>query len=321
MNWTIKDLTFILYNNRSVNGVVKNFLPKLNPLVLTKIESNLDKCKSRWGLDNKMVEVDLNEFDLSSEDITVTLEELKRLSPIIRENLGKFSQSEKSFLDNRGITDNIITKWNILGLSNIKNLNDLQILGATCHPTLKKFLDDGIEWGGIIIPLFDQNGDLINCAIRKINSHKSLKYSLACPDVPVWGLSDIELGEEVSICEGLFDFMALRDMGKVALSCSSAMWSGIQLYEVIEKRPKKISIYSDNDRVGLKTSAILKEFFEQYHIECEILVSQFSKDPAEHHFELGLSLNDFKKITIDSTMIEELSDNFNFIEYLKMRTW
>lgn len=321
MNWSIKDLTFILYNNRSVSGVVRNFLPKYNPLILSKIEANLDKSKSKWGVDNKMVEVDINEFDLSGSDIRVTKEDLIKLTPLIKGKIGKFSQSEQSFLDNRGISSEILIKWNILGLSNITEYSDLEIIGATCHTTLKKFLDDGIEWGGIVIPLFDETENLINCAIRKINSHKSLKYSLSCPDVSVWGLSDIELGDEISICEGLFDIMALRELGKKAVSCSSAMWSGLQLYQIIEKRPKKISIYSDNDKVGLKTSAILKDFFEMYHIDCEILISQFAKDASEHYFELGLGLQDFKIVEVDTELVEEKDDNFNFIEYLKMRTY
>ncbi len=36
--YTIEELSFILYNNRSVNGVVKNFIPKdINPFKLNDI--------------------------------------------------------------------------------------------------------------------------------------------------------------------------------------------------------------------------------------------------------------------------------------------
>jgi hypothetical protein len=321
MDYTISDLAFILYNNRSVNGVVKNFLPKLNPLILSRLEIDLSKIKSEWDVDEKMVEVNINEFNLDVEDVFVTKEQLSKLTDIFLGNIGKFSDSEKTYLSNRGITDEIITKNKIFGLSNIKDINHLQIIGATCHPTLSNFLDDGIEWGGIIIPLFDQSGILSNCAIRKINSHKSLKYSLACPDIPVWGLEDIEdYSEEISLCEGLFDSMALRELGKKSVSCSSAMWSGMQLYQIVVKKPRKITIYSDKDKVGLRTSGILRDFFNKYNIEVEILVSKFTKDPAEHYFELSLGLNDFESVNVDKSITETLNDDsFNFIEYLKNR--
>lgn len=320
MSYSIKDLSFILYNNRSVNGVVKNFIPKLNPLILTKIELNLEKVKSKWGVDEKMVEVNLNEFDTEVDDIYVSREDINSLTKLFIKNVGRLSEKESLFLSNRGINSEIIQKWGIFGLSNISDKEILEIIGATCHPTLRKFLDDGIESGGIIIPLY-KDGKLQNCAIRKINSHKSLKYSLSCPDVPVWGMDDIEdFEEEISICEGLFDLMALREMGKKAISCSSAMWSGLQLYQIIIKRPKSISIFSDNDEVGLKTSLILKQLFDMYHINTNVFVSESAKDASEHYFELGLNIESFKLIDVDMIDIKK-DDSFNFIEYLKNRTY
>ena len=38
MKYTKEELGFILYNNRSVNGVVSNFIPKINPIKLIRIE-------------------------------------------------------------------------------------------------------------------------------------------------------------------------------------------------------------------------------------------------------------------------------------------
>jgi len=322
MMYTLKDLTFILYNNRSVDGVVKNFFPKLNPLILKKIEIDLDRVKSKWKVDEKMVEVNINEFDINVEDVIVTKKDIESLTELVQGNIGKFSNDEKEFLTKRGISDNIIEKWSMLGLSNIKEKKDLEIIGATCHPTLKKFLNDGIESGGILIPLFE-NGLLANCSIRKINSHKSLKYSLTCPDVPVWGLSDIEYyEEEICICEGLFDMMALREMGKKSISCSSAMWSGLQLYKVIIKKPKSILIFSDNDYVGLKTSFVLKELFERHNIETKIFISKVAKDPAEHYFQKFGNIIDLVEIEVNDKLIEnEKDESFNFIEYLKKRKY
>ena len=183
------------------------------------------------------------------------------------------------------------------------------------------FLEDAIENGGIIIPLFENN-KLANCAIRKINSSKSLKYSLACPDVPVWGLNKLNKGDEVWVTEGLFDMMALYRLGKSAVSCSSAMWSGLQLYQLLEKKPSKIKIFSDNDEVGLRTSGILKKFFEINNIYLVIVMSKFAKDPAEHYFQKDRNLSDLIEIdSVEDLLENKLDDSFDFIKHLKNRKY
>lgn len=323
MKYTTKDLAFILYNNRSVNGVIKNFLPKQNPLILQKIETDLENCKSKYKLDERQVEVNINEFDLEADDVVVTSEELKSLTNLIYENIGHFSDIEFDYLIGRGIGEETILNWRLLGISSIKSYRHLEILGATCHPTCQKFLEDGIKNGGILIPLFNEKEELINCAVRKINSHKSLKYSLACPDTPVWGLDNIYKSEpEIWLCEGIFDMIALRKLGKKAVSCSSAMWSGLQLYQIIKLKPKKISIFSDYDEVGLRTSGILKEFFEIYGIDCKIFVSRVAKDPAEHYFQKDRNLSDLQEVQVDENLLSVNKDqSFNFIEYLKNRKY
>jgi len=320
MRYTTKDLTFILYNNRSVSGVVKNFLPKLNPLLLIQVETYLSESKEKFEVNETQVEVNLKEFDLHREDVVVTPDDLLSLSDDIKSKVGFFSDAERIFLEKRGITGEIIKKWNILGLSNIKTRRELEIIGSTCHPILTKFLEDGIESGGILIPLFDSSGKLKNIANRKINSHKSLKYGLACPDISVWGIEEIEPNSEIVICEGLFDMMALIEVGeKNVISCSSAMWSGPQLLQVIKKRPKSIKIYSDNDIVGQRTSFILKDFFEKWKIESKIFKSISSKDASEHYFEMGMSISDFIEV---KTFEKESQDNkFDFVEYLKNRKY
>jgi len=53
--YTKEDLGFILYNNRSVQGVVNNFLPKdINSFRLIQIESILSDIKDGY-FTNKMV--------------------------------------------------------------------------------------------------------------------------------------------------------------------------------------------------------------------------------------------------------------------------
>lgn len=319
--YTSQELSFILYNNRSVKGVINNFLPKLNPYILSKLESNLEKSKSKFISDDRMVEVNQSELDITASDIVVELDELKSLTKIIRENIGNFNEIEYEYLQNRGIGEETIKKWFILGLSSIEEKRHLEILGATCHPILKKILQDGIENGGIIIPLFEK-GQLANCAIRKINSSKSLKYTLACPDIPVWGLDKLKLGQEVWITEGLFDMMAIEKMGKNAVSCSSAMWSGIQLYSVIEKKPTFINIFSDNDEVGIRTSAILQDFFQRYGIDTKIWISNCAKDPAEHYYQKERNLSELEEVKdIEKLLSNKFDNSFDFLKHLKNRKY
>lgn len=333
IKYTIEELGFILYNNRSVNGVVKNFLPNnMRPNKVIRIENVLDKIKKSIYDDSIIVEVNLDELNSDENDIIIFQKDLEDLTDIVKDKIGKFSDIEFKYLINRGIDKQTILEYKLLGLSSIIDLEHLKIIGATAHPILKGFLSDGIENGGIIIPLFE-NGILVNCAIRKlninkdilndkfnsINKTKTLKYSLSCPDIPVWGLDDIDEYEEIWITEGIFDMIALRKLGRKSVSCSSAMWSGIQLYKILDKNPSKIVIIADNDKVGLRVSRILRDLFIYFRIEVKVLVSKIAKDPAEHYFQKGKLLDDFIEIDITDEMIENDLESFNIINYLKNR--
>jgi hypothetical protein len=322
--YTKEDLSFILFNNRSVTGVVKNFLPNnINVMKLISLEENLKKIKSMYNTTN-LIEVDYRELDLNTDDILVKKEELVNLKGLVNELAGIFNESEYEYLINRGIGEQTILNYKLFGLSSIENKEHLKVLGATTHPIMKKFIEDGLSGGGIVIPLFEGD-ELVNCAIRKISiennkKSKTLKYSLACPDIPVWGLDNINSGDEIWLTEGIFDMIAINKMGKKAVSCSSAMWSGIQLYKILDKKPKGITIVADNDNVGLRTASILRDLFDYYLIPTRIVVSKFAKDAAEHYFQKMRNLDDFIEIEItDDIFIEHKEETFDFINHLKTR--
>jgi hypothetical protein len=322
--YTKEDLSFILFNNRSVSGVVKNFLPNnINVMKLISLEENLKKIKSMYNTTN-LIEVDYRELDLNTDDILVKKEELVNLKGLVNELAGIFNESEYEYLINRGIGEQTILNYKLFGLSSIENKEHLKVLGATTHPIMKKFIEDGLSGGGIVIPLFEGD-ELVNCAIRKISiennkKSKTLKYSLACPDIPVWGLDNINTGDEIWLTEGIFDMIAINKMGKKAVSCSSAMCSGIQLYKILDKKPKGITIVADNDNVGLRTASILRDLFDYYLIPTRIVVSKFAKDAAEHYFQKMRNLDDFIEIEItDDIFIEHKEETFDFINHLKTR--
>lgn len=319
-----QDLGFILYNNRS-KSVVNNFIPNnLNIYRIRNIENIFEKSKNKFVNVKKMVEIPLKELNLNEPDVIIKKSDLENLKHIFDNKRGRFNKRESDFLEKRGISKKIIDKWNLLGLSNFKN-EELKIIGATVHPIISNVLQDGIEGGGIVFPLF-KDEKLINNAIRKIsleNTDKaSLKYSLACPDVPVWKSEDIKQDDEIWLTEGLFDMFALDDIGLKSVSCSSAMWSSIQLYQIIELKPGKINIFSDNDEVGIRTTAVLKDFFKNYGIDCDAYKSVKSKDAAQHFFEHKLSINDLIKIEdIENDIFSKDDNSFDFINYLKNRKY
>jgi hypothetical protein len=318
IKYSIEEIGFILYNNRSTK-CISNFLNKnWNPIELIKIEKKFDWSKSLYSDLEKMVEIDLSLLNPESDDEIINPIDIYNLTDFVKSNIGEYSKREKEFLIRRKIPIEVCDKWGFLGLSNFKNREHLKIIGATCHPILKEFLKDGINEGGIVQPLFE-NGNLVNCSIRRISDVGKLKYTLAVPDIPVWGLDDIE-NEEVWICEGLFDMICLREMGIKAISPSSAMWSGPQLYQLIEKKPKNIVIFCDNDRVGFKTGIIMQKFFNLMNIPSVTIHSKDSKDACEHFWEKEQTFEELEPIRITREMIEEKNDNsFNFLKYLQNR--
>ena len=319
MKYSIEEIGFILYNNRSVNGTISNFLDKsMDPMKLIRIERKFDWVKSLYADLEKMVEVDLSLLNSESDDEIVTPNQLSELTDFFKTNIGKYSEKEKEFLINRKIPIEVCNKWGFLGLSNFTNKEHLRRIGATCHPILSSFLQDGIKEGGIVQPLF-KDDILVNCSIRRISDVGKLKYTLAVPDTPVWGLDDIE-GEEVWVCEGLFDMICLREMGVKAVSPSSAMWSGLQLYQLVDKNPKNIVIFCDNDRVGLKTGLVMQKFFNLMGIPSVTIHSKIVKDACEHFWEKDLTFDELEPIKITKEMVEDKDDNsFDFLKYLQKR--
>ncbi len=60
MKYTSKQLGYILYNNRSIEGVVSNFLDNtIDNNQLVNIERKFDWCKSLYDSLDKMVEIEI----------------------------------------------------------------------------------------------------------------------------------------------------------------------------------------------------------------------------------------------------------------------
>jgi 5S rRNA maturation endonuclease (ribonuclease M5) len=311
-----REINYIVYNNRSMK-LVENFLPKVILEDFLELENRFKFFQSLY----KQVfefKIDESELNLNVDDVIYDISDINKLKNKILHSNHKIKDSiEYSYLKKRNIPEHIISK--LATLSSNYSDNDLKHMGATLHPMLSGIFNSQIK-EGIIFPLFNEKDELINIAIRRFEDGP-MKYSLAVPDIDIWGLND---SDEYWICEGIFDYYALLELGLNAITVSSASWSSIQLYKLISKKPKTINIFADYDYTGLRTAAILRRFFRSYGIEVKIFISESCKDASEHVFEKGLGIDNFEETIITHEMLNEIEPleidkTKDYLHYLKNR--
>lgn len=326
----IKEYSYILYNNRSLKGVVNQSMlkyQKWNPFKLIDIERKLKTIKNKYHHDAE-VEIDLSDLVTSYQDPTYDIDDVKKLNSVIAASHSELLNNsaylnELSFLQNRNLTHEMIEFWQLGSMQYvIENTSPIQqeILGLTPHPMLEKLFDPGLEGGGIIFPLYENN-KLINVTTRKISDVGKLKYTQAIPDLNLWGRNTIQHDEPIYIVEGLFDMIALHSLGLSVISVSSGMFSSLQLYQLSEYKNPFIH-FCDNDRTGIAAAQVIKEFIAEFDGNSTIIMSKLYKDAAEHILEKNLDLN--TEIEYDVEITQEIIDSyqdqtFNFTNYLKNR--
>lgn len=304
-----EDINYILYNNRSRNLVTK-FLPKVDLDKFIELEKRFKFIYSSYNTEYE-VGIKPNEIDISKEDILFDKGDISSLE--IPNNIKK---EHKDWLNNRGISDEIIKEHKIKSVDENTNKRDLDIMGVTIHPILERVFKNQNE--GIIIPYYE-NGTLSNVICRRLIDG-ALKYTLAIPDVTVFGT----ISEEIWVVEGFFDYMALSKYKNNVVTVSSATWSTIQLYKLIENGVKVVNYVSDYDYTGIKTAQILMRFFTLYGIEFNCYISNQCKDMSEHFFEKKLSIEDIEETYPSNDLLDELKEDSklkydNFFTYLKNR--
>jgi len=327
MKPTPEEITFVIYNNRSVDGVVMNFLKKSNLdfQCLAELEEQFNWC-DRQLREVRTIEVAERDLNLEYTDITYGPDDLAECADLVTESMRQLPMrdADVKWLLARG-HGQPNSKGHFYGsLSYViehATQRQLDVLGITCHPMLTSILDNDLSGGGIVIPLF--SGDrLVNCTTRRISDVGKLKYTQSCPDISVWNLDNIDPLLPTWMTEGLFDMDAINQSGndRQAVSVSSAMWSVPQLMQLMDKAGKFINIFADNDKVGLRTAAIMQKFMQMNGYVVKTYVSKTCKDPSEHFNERKLGWDDVAEIEITSKMIESQDDmSFNFLKYLKNR--
>ena len=103
--WRTDELAFILYNNRSVDGVVKNFIQEdTNWELLDDVESKIEWLQQIYQED-KYIEVENKYLNQNADDIVYNATDIDLLTDLILEANLNISDLERAWLNNRGIND------------------------------------------------------------------------------------------------------------------------------------------------------------------------------------------------------------------------
>lgn len=312
--YSIEQINHIIYNNRTYEGTVKNFMPNLdlNDInLLLEIDKQIKFVNKLINKDSSII-IDKNKLDLDLPDIQLLPEQLFDINISSR----NFSEIELDLIQKKKIPFELIEQYDISPLSQIKDLEKLEILGVTTHPIMKRLIGDGIS-DGLIIPLY-KDGKLINSLFRKTNELTRLKYGITVSTLNFWGDEILE-GEEIWICEGLFDMMALRQQGKRCISAGSCNLSDFQYFIILKNKPSLINIFTDNDPAGYRSAMKSRKMFNLNGIDNKIYSSKKAKDAAEHFFELELNWDEVEEINVTFEMIKREQDFFDFLKYLEDR--
>ena len=309
--YSTEQINHIIYNNRTYEGVVKNFMPKLNfqdIQLLLEIDKQLHFVNKIVNKNTSII-IDENKLELDKPDYELFPHQINNIKVSSRE----FDNQELELIQKKKIPQHIVEQYDISPLSQF-NLETLELLGVKTHPIMEKLIGDGIS-SGLIIPLY-KNGKLINSVFRKTMSLTKLKYGITVPSLDLWGDEEYE---EVWICEGLFDMMALRNEGKQCVSPSSCSLNDFQYFRIIKNRPKMINIFTDKDVSGYRSALKSQKLFGLNRIPSRIFASDTSKDAAEHFFERGDGWDKIQEIKITPDMIDREDDVVDFLDYLQKR--
>ena len=207
----IDELNYIIYNNRSTDLVLR-FIDTYDMYMVNEVEKRISFIKNQYNTPYG-VDIDVSWCDLNVSDILFEKKDLIAIKPLNVVN-------NYDYLINRGFTLDIIKKYGIKPIE-LYSENDYDILGVTLHPSIDKVLDNQIS-GSFVIPFYGDDGNIINYCIRRTIACP-LKYSMSIPDVGIFGLNDINEGDELWITEGVFDSIALKESGVKSVSVSSAL--------------------------------------------------------------------------------------------------
>ena len=177
-------------------------------------------------------------------------------------------------------------------------LNYLEKRGITKQDILKYnigYCDDGLYSNRIIVPSYDEDGQLNFFVGRDFYSSK-LKYRNTPTSKDIIGFElFVNWDEPIILCEGVFDAIAFK-RNAIPLFGKTIM-NNLKM-KIIEKKVKTIYLGLDTD--ALKESIEISEYFINNGIDVKMMTFN-EKDPSETGFENLLYL-------IDKTQTTKFSD-------------
>lgn len=140
----------------------------------------------------------------------------------------------------------------------------------------------------VIIPIENSEGEIVLIASRKIingeNKYIFLPSTIVCEkSSTIYNYKNLLNSNEefCYIVEGFFDVLSLYERG--VKNCISFLGTSVssQQLEMIKNLKKKFLIFFDGDRAGKEGSILVSSSLMRKGIDCEIIKTEFGKDPDE----------------------------------------
>ncbi len=222
------------------------------------------------------------EYD-SKEEYVAKLQLPKEFKQLYFKPTGSFNPSYNQaihYLNKRAITKADIVKYNI------------------------GYCEDGLYGGRVIIPSYDDNGDLNYFVARSFYEDEKMKYKNppVSRDVIVFE-NQINWNEPITLVEGVFDSFSVKRnviplLGKFLLSKLKN--------KIMEKGVKDVTIMLDSDAVGDSTKHT--EWFMKNGIKVRNIIPT-DKDAGEMGFQkVNKMLKDAKQTNWDDLVLSKLNN-------------
>ena len=150
---------------------------------------------------------------------------------------------------------------------------DVEVLRLNCvgfdpGPRLERRPDGLPHSPGIILPTFNESGDLAYVQTRNINPATTRKYinpssELAANPRLSWPRSATRTNSDaLVVCEGLIDALTLIGIGRQAVALLGATNVDERIVKILASRPERLVLALDNDPAGQHAHASLKRLLE-----------------------------------------------------------
>lgn len=271
-NFLNSDLSFFGITNDEFMSNVVYVQEKLNSLNFSEFEFS---SKDPWFKDKK---ADFNELyeKYLEERYAPKSKEIREITGILLHN--ELSNQNKESLLKRGLTEEEIKKYHISSVSKLDE-SIKQKINAKVNIFTRTLAKTNEYLDGVIFPCI-YDAEIFNVIIRNLDEKTIpyIKFSNCCPPAVFFNIYHLYHEQEVYLCEGVFDAIALERLGynAVAFSAGCPYLEQLALLLSICKGQVKLKLMFDNDSVGRKISFIIKNLYENSEE-----VSYEGKDPWE----------------------------------------